>query len=72
LLESFDETQLMQGILSGDCEACGAGPIVSTLMAAKQSGANRVRVLDYKNSGDVTGDYSAVVGYLAAAIYQTN
>lgn len=72
LLEAFDETELMQGVVNGDCEACGAGPIVATMMAAKQSGANRVKVLDYKNSGDVTGDYSAVVGYLAAVLYQTN
>lgn len=72
LLENFDETQLMQGIARGECEACGAGPIVATLMASKQFGANRIKVLDYKNSGDVSGDFSAVVGYLTAAIYQTN
>jgi len=29
-------------------------------------------VLVYQNSGDVSGDYSKVVGYLTAAFYESN
>ena len=48
--------------------ACGGGPVVSVMLAARALGATNARVLHYANSGDVSGDYSAVVGYLAAAI----
>jgi AmmeMemoRadiSam system protein B len=37
------------------------------MLAARQLGARHGRVLKYANSGDVSGDYDAVVGYLAAA-----
>ena len=49
--------------------ACGGGPIVSVLGAARRLGASRVKILHYADSGDVSGDKSAVVGYMAAAIW---
>jgi AmmeMemoRadiSam system protein B len=48
--------------------ACGGGAAVAVLRAAKQLGAKRAVVLRYADSGDVSGDKSAVVGYMAAAI----
>ena len=48
--------------------ACGGGPAVAVMRAARQLGADRAMVLKYADSGDVSGDKSAVVGYLAAAI----
>jgi MEMO1 family protein len=33
-------------------------------------GADKTRVLKYLNSGDVSGDRSAVVGYLSAVIFK--
>ena len=48
--------------------ACGGGPTVAVLRAAKRLGANTSVVLKYADSGDVSGDKTAVVGYLAAAI----
>jgi AmmeMemoRadiSam system protein B len=48
--------------------ACGGGPAVSVMLAAQRLGARESRVLRYAHSGDVSGDMSAVVGYLAAAI----
>jgi AmmeMemoRadiSam system protein B len=47
--------------------ACGGGPTVSVMRAAKQLGARDASVLKYGDSGDVSGDKDAVVGYLAAA-----
>jgi AmmeMemoRadiSam system protein B len=38
------------------------------MRAAKHLGASRALVLKYADSGDVSGDKSSVVGYLAAAI----
>ena len=37
------------------------------MMAARALGARDGRVLRYADSGDVSGDKSAVVGYMAAA-----
>jgi AmmeMemoRadiSam system protein B len=48
--------------------ACGGGPMVAVMHAAKALGADRARVLKYGDSGDVSGDKTAVVGYMAAAI----
>jgi AmmeMemoRadiSam system protein B len=48
--------------------ACGGGPAISVMLAARALGATGARVLRYAHSGDVSGDRSAVVGYLAAAI----
>jgi hypothetical protein len=36
------------------------------MMAARQLGATDAQVLKYAHSGDVSGDYTGVVGYLAA------
>lgn len=47
--------------------ACGGGPTVAVLRAAEQLGASLAVVLRYGDSGDVSGDKSSVVGYLAAA-----
>jgi AmmeMemoRadiSam system protein B len=47
--------------------ACGGGPAIAVMMAARQLGASDARVLKYAHSGDISGDNTAVVGYLAAA-----
>jgi hypothetical protein len=71
-VESFDELALMEQIETERVEACGGGPVVSVMHAAKLLGANRSQVLFYCNSGDITGDKSAVVGYLSAAFLQVD
>ena len=47
--------------------ACGGGPAISVMLAARQLGAREGRVLRYGHSGEISGDHQAVVGYLAAA-----
>lgn len=49
--------------------ACGGGPMVSVLVAAEALGATTARVLQYGDSGDVSGDKTSVVGYMAAALW---
>jgi AmmeMemoRadiSam system protein B len=46
---------------------CGGGPAVSVMRAARLLGSDQARVLAQAHSGDVSGDSSQVVGYLAAA-----
>jgi hypothetical protein len=70
-IERFDIEGLNRDLKSNRAEACGGGPVVAIMLAAKMLGANRGKVLKYANSGDVTGDRGRVVGYAAAAFYKT-
>jgi len=47
--------------------ACGGGAAIAVMKAARGLGATDGRVLKYAHSGEVSGDYDGVVGYLAAA-----
>ena len=65
----FDPRGLSNSLAEGKCEACGGGPMVTAMLIARRLGANNSQVLYYANSGDVTGDHSGVVGYMAAALW---
>jgi len=67
-VERFDPEGLLSSLRRGDCEACGGGPAAAVMVAARELGADGASVLGYRNSGDVTGDRSGVVGYMAAAL----
>lgn len=68
-VERLDADGLMQALEEEPHHACGGGPMVAVLHAARQLGATSARVLKYGDSGDVSGDKSSVVGYMAAAIW---
>ena len=50
--------------------ACGGGPAVSVMRAAAALGATSAHVLRRADSGDVSGDKTRVVGYMAAVFDQ--
>ncbi len=54
---------------AGEVEACGRGPIVTSLLLAAKLGHLKRRLLQCANSGDTAGDLSRVVGYAAIAMY---
>jgi MEMO1 family protein len=59
----------LQGALDAEPDhACGGGPTVAVMRAARALGAHDSVVLNYADSGDVSGDKSKVVGYLGAAL----
>jgi len=64
-VEAMDEAKLYSIIETQGISACGYGPIIALITAAKDLGAKEAKLLCYKTSGDVTGDYSSVVGYAA-------
>ena len=64
---AFDPDGLMSLLEAFPEHACGGGPTVAVMRAARLLGATDARVLKYGDSGDVSGDKDAVVGYLAAA-----
>ncbi len=71
-IKRFDPEGLYRSITSGKCEACGADPMVTVMLLAKKLGATSSEVLCYRNSGDVTGDKSQVVGYMSAIQCRAN
>jgi hypothetical protein len=71
-VQEFDPKGLADSLSSGKCEACGRGPAITVMLAAQALGANRTTILNYANSGDVTGDHGRVVGYLSAALIRAS
>ena len=70
LVNNFDIEHLEEGFLNNTLEMCGGGPVISAMIASKIMGADKSKILDYKNSGDIIGDKNAVVGYMSAIIYK--
>jgi AmmeMemoRadiSam system protein B len=69
-LDSMDLTRIKRALSPRDCSVCGRVGIIAMLAATSAAGANRVDILHYTNSGDVTGIRTPgqyTVGYLAAA-----
>ena len=68
-VDAFNPEALMDALEREPTHACGGGPMVAVLRAARGLGATRARVLRYADSGDVSGDKTSVVGYMAAAAW---
>jgi hypothetical protein len=60
---NMDVPELYDRVYRYDATACGYGPIAATITAASALGAKAGKLLAYATSGDVSGDYSQVVGY---------
>jgi len=59
----LDEEKLYSAVEALQVSMCGYGPTVAAITAAKELSAKNGKLLCYKTSGDVVGDYSTVVGY---------
>ncbi len=65
----LDPEALMDRLERFPGHACGGGPMVAVMKAARDRGSDRATILKYGDSGDVAeGDKGHVVGYLAAAL----
>jgi AmmeMemoRadiSam system protein B len=62
-VEAMDEVQFNSIIETHGISVCGYGPISALMVASKLLQVKRTKLLCYKTSGDITGDYSSVVGY---------
>ncbi|MCX6825646.1 MAG: AmmeMemoRadiSam system protein B [candidate division Zixibacteria bacterium] len=70
-LKDLDVSRLQKYLAEGKVEMCGGGAAVAVIRAAIAKGANQVKILRYGDSGDLAGDKSQVVGYLAAVLYKS-
>jgi MEMO1 family protein len=71
-IEAFDPQGVLDVEAEGKGYACGKGAVAAVLWAAEKLGADRVKILNYATSGDITGDYDQVVGYAAAVCTRTH
>jgi len=65
---ALDPEGLYATVRSNRISMCGVIPTVVMLQAARCLAANHAELVDYSNSGDVTGDQSDVVGYAGIRI----
>ena len=62
--------ELQADKIAGD-DACGCAAVQTLIEIARQKGW-KAQLLDYRNSGDTSGNKSAVVGYAAIAFFGPN
>ena len=70
-IEAFNPEGAFDLDRSGKGYACGLGALTGVMWAARELGADKVKILKHATSGDITGDYDAVVGYGAAVLLKT-
>ena len=70
-IEAFNPKGAFDLDRSGKGYACGLGALTAVMWASRELGADKVKILKHATSGDITGDYDAVVGYGAAVLLKT-
>jgi hypothetical protein len=66
-VDRADRRILGEGPSNFQCTHCGREPLQTLLQYAKARAARDIRLLQYRNSGDVTKEKDRVVGYAAVA-----
>jgi AmmeMemoRadiSam system protein B len=64
----LDEDELLKRVAEFNITMCGYAPAVSLIAAAKELGASGAELVKYQTSGDVSGDFTSVVGYAGIII----
>ena len=62
-IEDMNEFKLFEEVVQYNITMCGYGPVMTTISLSKNLGKDTCEILAYGTSGDVTGDYTSVVGY---------
>ncbi len=65
---NLNEDELDRVVREFDISMCGYAPTCIMLACAKMLGAKTARLVEYRTSGDVTGDYTSVVGYAGMVV----
>ncbi|BBD07926.1 AmmeMemoRadiSam system protein B [Desulfovibrio ferrophilus] len=64
----LDPERLFREVRDRHITMCGVLPMTMGLMVAKALGASRAELVEYTNSGVVSGDYEQVVGYAGVLV----
>ena len=65
---AIDPAGLYETVVTERISMCGYLPVTTMLYAAKALGAKSAKLIKYATSGDVSGDYDAVVGYAGIVV----
>lgn len=65
---ALDQAALWQRVREEDISMCGSIPTATMLAASRALGATKGELLRHATSGEVSGDYDAVVGYAAILV----
>ena len=68
-IEEMNEFKLYEEVVQYNITMCGYGPVMTTMSLSKRCEKNASEILAYGTSGDVTGDFTSVVGY-ASGIFK--
>lgn len=68
-IEHMNEFKLYEEVIQYNITMCGYGPVMTTIALSKMCNKHTCDILEYKTSGDVTGDLTSVVGY-ASGIFK--
>jgi MEMO1 family protein len=64
----LDVSEMYGRLYQRNASVCGYGPIAAMVTASKILGGKNATLLNYSNSGEVSGDTGAVVGYAAIIV----
>ena len=65
----LNEFKLFEEVIQYNITMCGYAPVMTTISLSKRCSKNSCDILAYRTSGDVTGDFTSVVGY-ASGIFK--
>lgn len=68
-VKKLDPSGLYRTVREHRISMCGVLPVVVMLQASRKLGATMAELVDYRNSGEVTGDQSEVVGYAGVRVF---
>ena len=68
-IKNMNEFKLYEEVIQFNITMCGYGPVMTTVALSKMCDKHNCEILEYKTSGDVTGDLTSVVGY-ASGIFK--
>lgn len=66
---ALDEERLFQEVTEKNISMCGVAPTCALISACKELGAEKAGLVKYETSGDISGDYTSVVGYAGLLIW---
>jgi hypothetical protein len=65
---NLDEEDLVNKVRGMGVSMCGVAPVAICIACLKKMGAHKAQVALYQTSGDTSGDYSSVVGYVGIIV----
>ncbi len=65
---ALDPEGLFNTVVKNRISMCGFLPVTAMLAYANKRGAKEAELVDYRNSGDATGDYGSVVAYASVIV----